>query len=199
MKSTKTEDYQLLNETIEHSRRNFLQRAGTATLSGTALALIGGISTARVAHASDAEVGKDVRILNTAVAAEYEAIAAYGVGAKSGLLKPDVLKVAVNFQSQHKTHADALSKAVKSLGGTPDEPKGDYNFPVSKLKSQKDVLQFAAGLERGAMSAYIGAIPLFEHRELSGAAAGILADESMHWAVLRYALGLDPVPAATYS
>ena len=39
-------------------------------------------------------------------------------------------------------------------------------------------------------------MPLFLDRELSRAAASILGDEAMHWAILRNALGEDPVPAA---
>ena len=70
---------------------------------------------------------------------------------------------------------------------------------MHKLKSEKDVLTFAAGLERGAVSAYAGAIPLFDNSDLAKAAASILADEAMHWAILRQALGLDPVPAAFFS
>ena len=49
------------------------------------------------------------------------------------------------------------------------------------------------------MSAYTGAIPLFAESDLAAAAASILADESMHWAVLRSALGKDPVPGAFFS
>ena len=44
------------------------------------------------------------------------------------------------------------------------------------------------------MTAYAGAIPKFDNRDLSQAAASILSDEAMHWAVLRQVLGLDPVP-----
>ncbi|HKB84390.1 MAG TPA: ferritin-like domain-containing protein, partial [Burkholderiales bacterium] len=33
-------------------------------------------------------------------------------------------------------------------------------------------------------------------RDLSRAAASILGDEAMHWAILRQVLGEDPVPAA---
>lgn len=190
----------LLIETAADSRRRFLRQAGTATFSGIAIAMLGGCSTTQAAqHTSDDDMANDVQILNTAVAAEYEAVAAYQVGAESGLLQPAVLKVAVDFQSQHKQHAAALVKAVGSLGGQAAEPKADYSFPVERLKSQADVLQFAAGLERGAVSAYVGAIPLFGNRDLSSAAASILADEAMHWAILRQALGLDPVPEAFYS
>jgi rubrerythrin len=191
--------FTLLTETTQASRRRFIRQAGTATFSGLAIALLGGRSTALAAGTADDAVTQDVRILNTAIAAEHEAVAAYQLGADSGLLQPEILKVAVTFQGHHKQHADALAKAVRDLGGKDVQAKDDYSFPADKLKAQSDVLQFAAGLERGAVSAYAGAIPLFDNRELSAAAASILADEAMHWAVLRHALGLDPVPGAFFS
>lgn len=197
--TTQAPDFQLLAETARNSRRRFLQQAGTATFSGLAIALLGGRSTALAAGTADEAVSQDVRILNTAIAAEHEAVAAYQLGADSGLLQLEVAKVALAFQDHHKQHVDALSKAVRSLGGKEAEARPQYDFPVDKLKAQPDVLQFAAGLERGAVSAYAGAIPLFDNRELSSAAASILADEAMHWAVLRHALGLDPVPGAFFS
>ncbi len=133
------------------------------------------------------------------MAAEREAVAAYQVGAESGLLEDAVLKVAVTFQGHHKEHTDLLVDTIGKLGGEPSKPVSRYDFPVEKLKTQADVLKFAADLERGAVSAYAGAIPLFANRDLSKAAASILADEAMHWAILRQALGLDPVPGAFFS
>lgn len=189
----------LLLDTAQRTRRRFVTQAGALTFSGVAVAMLGGCSTTAAAGTADAAVEQDVRVLNTAIAAEYEAVAAYQLGAESGLLEPGVLKVAVTFQGHHKEHIDALVKAVRSLGGEDVHARENYNFPVDKLKQQVDVLQFAAGLERGAVSAYAGAIPVFDNRDLAAAAASILADEAMHWAVLRSALGLDPVPGAFFS
>jgi rubrerythrin len=159
------------------ARRMFLTRSGQTVLSAA------------------------VSILNTALGAEHEAVAAYQVGAESGLLQKPVLDLAVQFQGHHKAHVDLLAKTVKTLGGKPVEAKkiADYKFPVEKLKSQADVLRFAAGLEQGAVSAYLGAVPLFASRDLSKAAASILGDEAMHWAILRQALGENPVPDAFVS
>jgi hypothetical protein len=187
----------IFEESLLHSRRNFIKSAGVASFSATAVALLGGCST-KIAMAGDAK-SQDLVILNTAIAAEHEAVAAYQVGAESGLLSAGILKVAVQFQGHHKEHIDALAAAVKSLGGSAVDAKSNYNFPVQKLNNESDVLQFAAGLERGAVSAYAGAIPLFDNRDLSAAAASILADEAMHWAVLRNVLKLDPVPGAFFS
>lgn len=192
----------LFVETLEKSRRNFLQNAGGLTMSAAAIGLLAGTSgkvLSGESKTSAAMASQDIQILNTATSAEHEAVAAYQLGAESGLLQPEVLNVAVAFQGHHKEHIDALSSAIKSLGGSPVEAKKNYEFPVEKLTSQRDVLEFAAGLERGAVSAYANAIPLFDNRDLSLAAASILADESMHWAVLRNALGLDPVPGAFFS
>jgi rubrerythrin len=181
--------------TPAQARRFFLARSGLV-LSGAAVALLAG-RDALAAKAGDKT--SDTRILNTALAAELEAIAAYQVGAESGLLQKPVLDLAVTFQGHHKEHADVLAKTIQKLGGKPVAAKSKYTFPVEKLKSQADVLRFAAGLEQGAVSAYLGAVPLFGNRDLSKAAASILGDEAMHWAVLRQALGEAPVPSAFVS
>ena len=175
------------------ARRTFLKGSGLA-LTGTAVALLAGndVLAAKAGAGSDS----DIRILNTALGAELEAIAAYQVGAESKLLEKAVLDLAVTFQGHHKEHADVLAKTIEKLGGKPVAAKAKYDFPVSTLKSQADVLRFAATLEKGAVSAYLGAVPVFGNRDLSKAAASILGDEAMHWAVLRHALGDAPVPSA---
>jgi rubrerythrin len=179
------------------ARRSFLFQSGLL-LSGAAVALLAG-KDALAAKKSGTSVTSDASILNSALGAEFEAIAAYQVGAESGLLQKPVLDLAVTFQDHHRQHADALAKSIIKLGGTPVEAKSSYRFPVETLKTQADVLRFAAALEKGAVSAYLGAVPLFANRDLSMAAASILGDEAMHWAVLRNALGEVPVPSAFVS
>lgn len=178
------------------ARRLFLGRTGL-TLSGVAVALLAG-NEALAAKTAGAG-GKDVQILNTALGAELEAIAAYQLGAESKLLQGAILDLALTFQGHHKEHADLLAKTVAKLGGQPVQAKAKYNFPVDQLKSQADVLKLAASLEQGAVSAYLGAVPLFGQRDLAKAAASILGDEAMHWAILRQALGEAPVPVAFMS
>jgi rubrerythrin len=179
------------------ARRLFLGRSGGLVLSGAAVALLSGNDA--LAAKSGSATAADVRILNTALAAELEAIAAYQLGAESNLLQKPTLDLAVTFQGHHKEHADLLGKTIAKLGGKPVAAKAKYEFPVDQLKSQADVLRFAAKLEQGAVSAYLGAVPLFANRDLSKAAASILGDEAMHWAVLRQALGETPVPSAYVS
>ncbi len=174
-------------------RRAWLGGSGLL-LSATAIAMLAGKPALAAGQVSDP--AQDARILNTALGAELEAIAAYQVGADSGLLQKPVRELALTFQGHHKAHADLLAATVSKLGGKPVSAKPEYQFPTGQLKSQADVLRFAAGLEKGAVSAYLGAVPLFGNRDLSKAAASILGDEAMHWAVLRNALGESPVPEA---
>ncbi len=179
------------------ARRRALTTTGFA-LSAAAVALLGGRDALAATKASSGDHAGDVRILNTALGAEYEAVAAYQVGADSGLLKGDALTLAQQFQGHHKAHAEAIEKTVTKLGGHAVQERKDYRFPVETLKTQADVLRFAAGLEKGAVSAYLGAVPLFGDRELAKVAASILGDEAMHWAVLRNALGDSPVVPVSF-
>ena len=185
---------------VSFDRRTMISRAGRVTLSAAAIALLAGRDSLAAGKSSRAEsVEQDVSILNTALGAELEAVAAYQVGAESGLLSKPVLGLAVQFQGHHKEHADALTATIKKLGTKAVVPKSKYDFPVETLKTEKDVLRFAAGLEKGAVSAYLGAVPILGDRELARVAASILGDEAMHWAILRQALGEVPVPGAFVS
>ena len=185
-----------LDDAAQGTRRSFLSKSGLL-LSGAAVALLAGEDALAAKGGQSTE--DDVRILNTALGAELEAIAAYQLGADSGLLQKPVLDLAVTFQGHHKEHADVLAKTIAKLGGKAVGAKDKYSFPTASLKTQADVLRFAALLEKGAVSAYLGAVPLFGNRDLAKAAASILGDEAMHWAVLRNALGEAPVPAAFMS
>lgn len=191
----------LSNILNDPTRRGFIRQASVMSLGALAAVSLAQANPA-VAETMKSGISKsdhgDIAVLNTALTLEYQAIAAYQVGAESNLLQKPVLAVAVKFQSHHRAHADILSATVKKLGGTPVETLAvsGYGFPVEKLKNQADVLRFAAGLEHGAALAYLGAVPVFHNRELAKAAASILGDETMHWSILLNALGEDPVPTA---
>ena len=175
------------------SRRALLADAGKLTLSAGAIALLAGNDA--LANTAGAEASKDTSILNIALALEHEAIAAYQIGAESGLLAKEVLPVAVLFQSHHKSHRDALAATVRKLGGTPaaeqtmDAYVKSSKLNVAAIKSQDDVLALAQRLELGAANAYLGVIPAFGDRELAKIAGRLAADETMHYTALTQALG----------
>jgi bacterioferritin (cytochrome b1) len=179
------------------SRRGVVLGALPA-LSATAVALLAGRPAWATKLATGHDAARDASVLNTALALEHEGINAYTLGAQSNLLEKSVLTVAMKFQDDHKAHRDRLIVAITGLGGTPVEEKslGEYALAleVGKLKSQADVLDFAMGLERGAVNSYLGIIPSFADRGLAKLAGQLAADESGHFIVLTQALG-RPLPA----
>ena len=172
-------------------RRRFLSQSGTLALSAGAIALLGG----RDALAADAPVDPkaDAGILNVALGLEHQGIAAYTLGAKSGLLTKGILEVAVKFQDDHKVHRDALSAAIAKLGGKPVAEKSMEAYAqalkADTLKSETDVLKLAASLELGATNAYLSVVPAFKDPAFAQIAARLAADETAHWAILNKVLG----------
>lgn len=183
---------------IAASRRAFMGRTGT--LSAVAVAMLAGKDA--LAQGMSGDMSKDVGILNVALGLEHEAINAYQLGAGSGLLQKPVLDIAVQFQSHHKAHRDALIATIMKMGGTPvmEKKLDDYAkaLKADTLKNQGDVLDLAARLELGATNAYLGVIPAFGSKDLAKVAARLAADETMHYTVLTSALG-RPLPVGALS
>lgn len=186
---------EFLHSEMVSSRRSFLGGSSKLVLSAAAISLLGGADSRSVFGTAEASPN-DVTILNSALSAEREAVAAYKLAVTSGLLGQGAKALSQTFQGHHEQHADALEKTVRKLGGPVDQELGSYDFPTDKLVNEKAVLQFAADLEKGAVSAYLGAVPILDDRNLAKVAASILGDEAMHWSVLRSALGQFPVPGA---
>jgi rubrerythrin len=183
-------------KTLSSTRRSVLTGAGkTLTLAGAAMAL-NGFSTAAYA-ADDASVVQDVSILNAAIALEHEGIAAYQIGATSGLLDPAVVEIGLTFQGHHKGHRDILVSAVRDLGGEPVEEESldayAEQLGAGGLATQEDVLRLALKLERGAANAYLSLIPSLG-ADYHKVAARMAGDEAFHAAILANALG-EPLPA----
>jgi rubrerythrin len=178
------------------TRRSFLKLAAMAGVSSSML-----LSGSTIALAGDKN--KDIQIMNTALGLEHQAIAAYQAGAETKLLSDGVLKVAVKFMDQHKQHRDALAATIKKFGGKPVDAQSKYDVVaiakgvgVTTIAAEKDVITLAMKLEDQATKAYLGALPQLENKDVIKAAASIMADEAQHTAILRSALGEDPVPQA---
>jgi rubrerythrin len=186
------------SRSVTVSRRDALFAGGVA-LSGATVALLAGRPALAAQHAAGQSAQKDASVINTALALEYEGINAYTLGAQSNLLEKPVLAIAVKFQDDHKVHRDRLLAVLKTLGATPVREKSlaEYaeELEVNRLKNQADVLNFAAGLERGAVNAYLGIIPSFADHALAKLAGQLASDETVHFAILNQALG-RPLPEA---
>ena len=142
----------------------------------------------------------DIEILNQSLGGEYFGIAAYEAAMGTGLLEEEVRGVAEKFQGDHKQHAQRIQEAIVGLGGDPIKAKTweayASEFPPPPLKSQADVLRYAASLENGAASASVASVAKFSSPDLAMLAASIAGVEAMHWSALLGALGENPVPVS---
>lgn len=135
--------------------------------------------------------GGDVDVVNFALTLEYLEADFYKKGQSLGL-SGDVMKLAKEFGDAETQHVDALTQAVKKLGGTP-APKPTFVFPI---KDEKSFLKLAQTLEDTGVSAYNGAAPQVQAAEVLGAAGSIVQVEARHAAAIRLHTGEAPAPAA---
>ncbi|HET7455801.1 MAG TPA: ferritin-like domain-containing protein [Solirubrobacterales bacterium] len=187
------------------SRRRFLAVGGGSTALAAFLAACGsdGDSTSTGATAmkpagksETAEFGKgDVGILNYALTLEYLETAFYAEVVKSGLFKGADLETIRKFGREEAEHVQALTQAVKSLGGKPaPEPKAE--FP---LKSAKSVLELAATVENLGAAAYLGQAANIESPEVLASALAIHSVEGRHAAALNTLLGKTITPDGAFA
>jgi rubrerythrin len=186
------------------SRRKFLAVGGGSTAVAAFLAACGddsGTTTTTSMQSSTgagetAQFGKgDVGILNYALTLEYLETAFYADVVKSGLFKGAELKTIRKFGAEEAEHVEALTAAVKQLGGKPaPEPKAE--FP---LKSAKSVLELAATVENLGAAAYLGQAANIQSPEVLASALAIHSVEGRHAATLNTLLGEPITPDGAFA
>jgi rubrerythrin len=135
--------------------------------------------------------GGDVDIVNFALTLEYLEADFYTKAQKLGL-SGDVARLARLLQNDETQHVQALTATVKQLGGTPAK-KPVFVFPDN---SASGFLKLAQVLEDTGVSAYNGAAPAIQNKEVLGAAGSIVQVEARHAAAIRLQNKAEPAPAA---
>ncbi len=186
------------------SRRKFLALTGGSTAAAAFLAACGsdsGTTTTSTASggggsSETAQFGKgDIGILNYALTLEYLETAFYADVVKSGLFKGEELAVIKKFGQEEAEHVDALTAAVKSLGGKP-APMPKTEFP---LKSAKSVVELAATVENLGAAAYLGQAANIQSPEVLASALAIHSVEGRHAATLNTLLGESITPDGAFA
>ena len=184
------------------SRRKFVALTGGSAAAAAFLAACGSdddsSTTTSVMTDGGSETeqfGKgDVGILNYALTLEYLETAFYADVVKSGLFKGADLETIRKFGAQESEHVDALTAAVKQMGGKPaPEPKTE--FP---LKNAKSVLELAATVENLGAAAYLGQAANIKSPEVLASALAIHTVEGRHASALNTLLGKPITPDGAF-
>jgi rubrerythrin len=135
--------------------------------------------------------GGDLDIVNFALTLEYLETDFYAQALKLGL-SSDVKKLATLIHDDEAQHVDALTATVRKLGGTPAS-KPTFAFPDT---NEKSFLKLAQTLEDTGVSAYNGAAPSIQSKDVLAAAGTIVQVEARHAAAIRLKNGASPAPNA---
>ena len=136
----------------------------------------------------------DISILNFALQLEYLEASFYADALRNASLSGDALRLAKEFAGNEDAHVEALSEAINGLDAEPDPPP-EFDFGVP-MRSQASFLKAAVKLEDIGVSAYNGAGPALQDKQLLAAAGSIVQVEARHAALLRGLTGQPPTVAA---
>ena len=152
--------------------------------------------------AAEAEKADDIAILNTALGYELAAVDAYSRALP--LLGGETLATAREFRAQEQEHVNAITKALRGLGGrtAPEPPESPgcnandgYN-PSNALHLGGGALTLVYCQVSAAIAEEMSAVANLTASWPRALLTSIAADEAQQLAVLRQALGADPVPEA---
>ena len=162
------------------TRQSFILRGAIAAGSVYGLGAVAPFVREAIAQ----EGGGDVDILNFALTLEYLEAAFYQRALKQvGGLSGDAKEIATTLRDNETEHVDALRAAIKDLGGKPVKAPGvDFGDAFS---SQRAFLKLAQTFEDTGVSAYNGAAPNIESKDVLGSAGAIVQVEARHAAAIR--------------
>jgi hypothetical protein len=173
------------------TREAFMVRGAVAAGTVYGLATVGPFVREAIAQ----EGGGDVDILNFALTLEYLEAAFYTQALKQvqGLSR-DGKDLATELRDNEDEHVDALTATIKDLGGKPVKAPGvDFG---GAFANEKAFLKTSQTFEDLGVSAYNGAAPDIESKEVLAAAGSIVQVEARHAAAVRFMRGEDITPGA---
>lgn len=137
---------------------------------------------------TDPEKAADVAILNGLLAQELTLAGAYGRGL--GRLHGPMLAAAAEFRGQSQAHANALTKAIRGLGGETEAEAAGTEAPGPR--SREEALRLDYEEENRALALALEAAPRLQFEAPRTLAAALAASHAQHLVVLRQGLGASP-------
>jgi hypothetical protein len=170
---------------LSRQRRGF-GRAAVFLLVALAI-LCSGCGRSGKGAATDSEKAADVELLNAILVEELTAVDAYERGLPR--LAGPMLAVAREFRGQSQAHVDALTKAIRGLGGETDAEASEPESPAPRGRDEALVLLYEA--ENAALDQAQGSAAQLQFAAPRTLAAALVGNHAQHLAILRQGLGAD--------
>ena len=174
-------------------RRGFGRAA--AVLALTLAVLLCGCGKSGHGAETDPEKGADAAILNDALSHELTMADVYARG--RALLRGPQRAVGRRLRAQEQEYADALTRAIRGLGGETEAEAEEPDF--APVKDQAGFLALTYELENAALAFYIDAATRLYTSAPRTLDASLAAGHAQHLVLLRQGLGasrLESVPEA---
>lgn len=137
--------------------------------------------------ATDSDKAADVEVLDTVLSQELTTVAAYEQALV--LLRGGTLAVAGQLRGQDQAHLDAITKAIRGVGGETEAEAGELESPGPK--SREEALLLAYEEENAALGEALDAVPHLNTPAPRTLAASLAASHAQHLTVLRRLLGAN--------
>ncbi len=174
------------------TRRRLLGISLASSATAAAAALAGCASRGHRLKLADRSLDSDARLLNSLLALERRAIAAYTASAP--LLSGPELRAATAFLREELAHAGMLLALIDRAGGK--APPRVASYDLGHPRNARDVLALLHQVENAQLAAYVDSVPRLSPGYLRASVATILAADAQHVSVLRMSLGLSAIPSA---
>jgi Ferritin-like domain len=172
---------------VSTTRRQLLRRGVAAGLA-PAFAL-GAAPAARAAAATESQ------IVAAAVVLEQRAVLLYAAGRAGDFLEPGFARLVSRFEGQEREHVAVLQTVLEALGGAAPDPPGGVRG-LAQARTRRRFAELAIEVESELVAGYQDALGTLSDPKLIQTIGSIMASSGQHLALLRQALGREPVPSA---
>jgi hypothetical protein len=174
---------------ISRRRRGFGRAAAVFCALALSAVAVAALGCGRSGHgaATDSEKAADVEVLDDVLAHELSVIDAYGRTLPR--LRGRALAIARQFRGQDQAHVDALTKAIRGVGGEAEAEAEALEGPGPR--DAEEALLLAYEEENAALAQALGSAPHLQTPAPRMLAAALAASHAQHLAVLRQLLGAD--------